>query len=109
MKYLFFYFIIFTLKFNFYDFQFAKMFLQSLTTSLAVLVKDLSSLLVNNFSEIFKISFALAVDGFNAFLLRLNAQYNDFIRFLQIEVLSVLNAGKIYCKCDSLIERSSFL
>ena len=85
------------------------MFLQSLTTSLAVFVKDLSSLLVNSFSEILRICLALSVDGFKGFLFKLKAQYSDFIRFLQIEVLSVLKAGRMYCKWRSLIERSSFL
>ena len=71
------------------------MFLHNLTTSLAVLVRDLSSL-ARSFSAIFMIFLAFSVEGLSAFLLRLRAQYMDFIKLLQIEVLSVLNAGKMY-------------
>tara|TARA_B110001450_G_scaffold226088_1_gene224665 strand:- start:2605 stop:2808 length:204 start_codon:yes stop_codon:yes gene_type:complete len=67
-----------------------------LTTSLAVFVNDLSSLLVNNFSDILRIYLELSGDGFSAFLFKLKAQYSDFIRFLQIVVFSDLNAGRIY-------------
>ena len=88
--------------------HYANIFLHNLTTSLAVLVNDLSSLLVNNFSDILRIYLELSGDGFKAFLFKLKAQYSDFIRFLQIEVFSDLNAGRIYWRCDSLMSRRSF-
>ena len=84
-------------------------FLQSLTTSLAVLVMLLSSD-YNNFSAIFIIFLVFSVFyGRRAFLFKLRAQYKDFIKLLQIDTFSVLNAGKIFSKWSSLITKSSFL
>ena len=86
-----------------------RRFLHNLTTSLAVFVRDLSSL-AWSFSEIFRILVELSGSfGLRAFLLRLRAQYSDLIKFLQIEVLSVLNAGRIYLSCSSLMTSKSFL
>jgi len=53
----------------------------------------------NNFSAIFIIFLVFSVFyGRRAFLFKLRAQYKDFIKLLQIDTFSVLNAGKIFSK-----------
>ena len=75
-----------------------RQFLQSLTTSRAVLVILLSSD-CNSFSAIFIIFLVFSVFyGRRAFLFKLKAQYKDLIRLLQIDIFSVLNAGNIFSK-----------